>query len=276
LYGLKQDYTSKPLVKNEGLGVGIYEWIDGDRVALPTMQDIESSLDFLTHLHGARTSPLFLGIGPASAACLCGRDIEVQIEKRLQQFELPRMRHAELDRFLSGAFQPVSRKLLERAREEWPYAPRFDKPLERFQQTLSPSDFGFHNSIKRPDGSLAFMDFEYFGWDDPVKLMSDFVFHQGMSLSDEQKLSWLRGALGIYGATCSARLAASAPLYGLIWCLIILNDFRPEIWQRRSLADVSRQSIRSEILARQLERSNTLLNEVSSCRSDLFAEICHL
>jgi hypothetical protein len=97
-----------------------------------------------------------------------------------------------------------------------------------------------------------------------------------MSLSDEQKLSWLRGALGIYGATCSARLAASAPLYGLIWCLIILNDFRPEIWQRRSLADVSRQSIRSEILARQLERSNTLLNEVSSCRSDLFAEICHL
>ena len=276
LFRLKQGYASKPLAKDEGLGVGIYEWIDGDRVALPTKQDMASSLEFLARLHDARTSPLFLGIGPASAACLCGGDIEVQIEKRLQQFELPRMRHAELDRFLSGAFQPTSSKLLERAREEWPDAPGFDTPLDRSQQTLSPSDFGFHNAIRRPDGSLAFIDFEYFGWDDPVKLMSDFVLHQGMTLSDEQKLLWLEGALDIYGATCSARLAASAPLYGLIWCLIILNDFRPEIWQRRSLADASKQNIRPEILARQLERANALLNKVSTSRSCLFAEIRHL
>lgn len=271
--GLPQGYASKPLAKDESLGVGIYQWIDGDRVTSPTKQDMKSSLEFLAHLHDARTSPLFLGVRSASAACFCGADIEVQIKKRLQQFDYPRMRHAELDRFLSGAFRRVSSNLLERAREEWPEGPGFDTPLDRSQQTLSPSDFGFHNAIRRPNGALAFIDFEYFGWDDPVKLMSDFVLHQGMSLSDEQKLSWLEGALEIYGATCSARLSASAPLYGLVWCLIILNDFRPEIWQRRSLADPTKKNVRPEILARQLERANVLLNKVSTSRSGLFAEI---
>ena len=39
---------------------------------------------------------------------------------------------------------------------------------------ISPSDFGFHNTLVRPDGELQFLDFEYAGFDDPAKLVGDF------------------------------------------------------------------------------------------------------
>ena len=54
-------------------------------------------------------------------------------------------------------------------------------------QVLSPSDFGFHNAILKESGDLVFLDFEYFGRDDPVKLMADFIWHPGMKLSNLQK-----------------------------------------------------------------------------------------
>ena len=38
---------------------------------------------------------------------------------------------------------------------------------------LSPSDFGLHNTISKKN-KLYFFDFEYFGWDDPIKLICDF------------------------------------------------------------------------------------------------------
>ena len=51
----------------------------------------------------------------------------------------------------------------------------FDRPIDPNERSLSPSDFGFHNAIRRADGRLAFVDFEYFGWDDPAKLVADFL-----------------------------------------------------------------------------------------------------
>ena len=40
---------------------------------------------------------------------------------------------------------------------------------------LSPSDFGFHNTLLASDGALKFFDFEYAGWDDPAKTAADFL-----------------------------------------------------------------------------------------------------
>lgn len=51
-------------------------------------------------------------------------------------------------------------------------------------QCLSPSDFGFHNIIRRENGSLCFLDFEHAGWDDPAKLVADFILQPEAPLSD--------------------------------------------------------------------------------------------
>ena len=65
-------------------------------------------------------------------------------------------------------------------------------------QVFSPSDFGFHNTILEDDGDLKFLDFEYFGRDDPAKLMADFIWHPGMNLNNSQKTQWLKGIITIF------------------------------------------------------------------------------
>ena len=110
--------------------------------------------------------------------------------------------------------------------------------MSRAQQTLSPSDFGFHNALRRAGGSITFIDFEYFGWDDPVKLSADFLWHPAMQLSKGERLQFLEGVTGLYGAdpSFSSRLAARFPLYGIRWSLIILNEYLPKLWDRRTFS----------------------------------------
>ncbi|HXW81173.1 MAG TPA: phosphotransferase [Acidimicrobiales bacterium] len=47
-------------------------------------------------------------------------------------------------------------------------------PVPHERRCISPSDFGFHNALRGPDGTIYFFDFEYAGWDDPAKLVADF------------------------------------------------------------------------------------------------------
>ena len=63
----------------------------------------------------------------------------------------------------------------------------FAAELPQEWRSLVPSDFGFHNSLRRADGTLAFVDFEYFGWDDPVKLTADILLHPGQAARPPQR-----------------------------------------------------------------------------------------
>jgi len=73
-----------------------------------------------------------------------------------------------------------------------------------------------------------FNDFEYFGRDDPVKLIADFLWHPGMRLTPMEKEQWIRGTFGIFAADSGlvARLRNTWAYYGVRWALIILNSFR--------------------------------------------------
>jgi hypothetical protein len=87
----------------------------------------------------------------------------------------------------------------------------------------------------RSAAGLTFVDFEYFGWDDPVKLMCDFLLHPGMRLSEPLKRRFVVAASQIYGAdpTFASRLRLLYPLFAVRWCLILLNEFLPERWAYR-------------------------------------------
>jgi hypothetical protein len=114
----------------------------------------------------------------------------------------------------------------------------FDTVLQQEKRSLVPSDFGFHNSLRRPDGTLAFFDFEYFGWDDPVKLTADVLLHPGTPLMLPRRQQFRHAAECLYGrdATFRLRLDALYPLFGLRWALIVLNEFLPDRWRRRVMA----------------------------------------
>ena len=61
----------------------------------------------------------------------------------------------------------------------------------------------------------------------PLKLTCDFLLHPGMMLTDQQKNLWLNKMENVFinDDTFHMRLSASYSLYGLCWCLIMLNVF---------------------------------------------------
>jgi len=110
--------------------------------------------------------------------------------------------------------------------------------LPKEKQILSPSDFGFHNSLKSDEGVLTFIDFDYFGWDDPIKLTADFLWHPAMKLNTNLKEKWKQAMLELTSDDhyFKARFNAAMPLYGLRWAMIVLNEFLPGFAERRKEA----------------------------------------
>jgi hypothetical protein len=141
----------------------------------------------------------------------------------------------------------------------------FDAILPRPSQSLIPADFGFHNCLRRPDGKLAFLDFEYFGWDDPVKLTADFLLHPGMTLDSLTSRRFRAAAGRRYAADAhfGARFDALFPLFGLRWVLVLLNEFLPERWQVRVNAGAGQSNDWTQAKIRQLARAGSLLNRVA-------------
>ena len=85
---------------------------------------------------------------------------------------------------LSTRYQKIKNTSLSK----WPKC-NLESKLPEKNWFLSPSDFGFHNALRGNNGKIIFLDFEYFGWDDPVKLCCDTILHPGMRLSSMQKVS---------------------------------------------------------------------------------------
>lgn len=92
---------------------------------------------------------------------------------------------------------------------------------------LSPSDFGFHNVIRRENGSFCFLDFEHAGWDDPAKLAADFILQPEAPLTSqaaERFMDTLRDGV-IFGPQLALRVRRILPIQKCKWTTIILNAF---------------------------------------------------
>lgn len=240
-------------------GYALLSWIEGGDVTEIGDADIDAAIAFLAAIHKLRATSWASGQPPAAEACLCGYEIERQIEGRLR-----RLRSATADDGQALEFLRVFSTHLSHAsglarRQIADAGLDFAAQLPQEWQSLVPSDFGFHNSLRRNDGSLAFVDFEYFGWDDPVKLTADVLLHPGRPLLPAQRQRFRQAAMKLYGSDPAfpVRLQAYLPLFGLRWVLILLNEFIPERWRRRVLAGDS--SSWSDAKARQLSRARDFL-----------------
>jgi hypothetical protein len=236
-------------------GYALLEWIDGEPVTMPIAGDVDAAVGFLAAvdslglLEEARLQPL------ASEACLSGAEVVAQIERRLSRLDAISKSEPTLRSLIEDELRPLLANFVASAEAGYAAAKmEFATALSRENRTLCPSDFGFHNSLRRPDGTLCFIDFDYFGWDDPVKLVADFLLHPGMSLSDALKRQFFTGASDLYGRDTAfgVRFRLLFPLFGLRWCMILLNEFLPERWSIRRR--VGEQSDWGEVKQRQLAR----------------------
>ena len=239
----------------------LLSWLDGAPIAAPNDADIDAAAAFLAALHALRSTGPARAFGrPAAEACLSGREVARQIDARLATLLALDAAEPALGRFLHAEFGPALAASLARAERAFTAAGLdFATPLPQEQQSLVPADFGFHNCLRGADGRLKFVDFEYFGWDDPVKLTADMLHHPGTPLATPQAARLRAAAQRIYGddPAFAPRLAALFPLFGLRWVLILLNEFLPARWDRRVAAGDTESWDAAK--ARQLARARDLL-----------------
>ncbi|MDA8231402.1 MAG: hypothetical protein M0006_08685 [Magnetospirillum sp.] len=238
-------------------GIALYEWIDGEPVTGPGEDDIDAALAFLDRLHGLRREEGAAALPLASEACLSAADVLEQIARRRDRLLLAAANDQDLRHFMVDEFAPALADAEDCARR----GGDISAPLPPEERTLSPSDFGFHNALRRPDGRVAFIDFEYFGWDDPGKLASDFLQHPAMSLSPALSRRFRAGTSRLYGDGFGNRLNALFPLIGLRWCMILLNEFLPDRWRGRVFAGM-RDADRAAVKRAQLAKSRARLDAV--------------
>jgi hypothetical protein len=201
--------------------VAFLEWIEGAPVGEPDERDVDALAAFIAQVrdlgaHGA-------ALGPASEACLSGDELLRQLDTRLERLRAEGERRA----FASERLAPLRASAEVAAREAYRRAGlSFAALLPPERRCLIPADLGFHNAL-RPVGRaarLVFLDFEYMGWDDPVKLVADVVLHPGHALSEVHAARLLAHLTRIFDGdpTFTARLEALRPLFALRWALIVL------------------------------------------------------
>jgi len=253
-----------PVASDPQLGWGVFDWIDSLPASPVSPAFVTECLNFVRRLYRDRMAwRQHPQIAAASEACLSGADLLRQIQQRVSRLTRGvAPQDANLAVFLADDFGPVLAHAVQQAKQQM--GDTFEVALAACWQCPSPSDFGHHNALQASDGRWHFIDFEYFGWDDPVKLVADAYWHPGMAMGPALQQQWLGGCRELFVADPGFpdRLAAYLPLHGLKWCLIMLNAYLPLGVAQRAHAQANPAHNLSQYKADQLQRARALLNHI--------------
>lgn len=241
----------------------LLSWIDGEAVQTVTDGDVADFAAFQIALDEAIDAAARTEIGEASEACLSGPRILSQIERRYARLEAVKHDVAEFAEFFDDTLVPSLHRFAASAREGYRrLGLDFAEEIAPQFRTLIPSDLGAHNALRGRDGKLSFLDFEYFGWDDPLTSIANFIMHPGMRLSKRQQGDYQQALLRHFCRHADAdRLVALMPLYGLRWCAIILGELLPERWQHRMDSNSARGSW-DEVRREQIDKARALVSRL--------------
>ncbi len=250
----------KLVAQDRGNNCIMMEWIDGETITDFIVKEINAISSFLKTIHGISKQNNNNHIRFATEACLNGNQIVTQMKRRSERLESAGETHPELQEFLDEDFIPAFKKITDWSRKEYlKNNMDFDQDISLEKLTLSPVDIGFHNCL-RTENQLYFLDFEFFGRDDPVKLVADTLQHPGSILSPKDN-GVLRNKLEILfrdDDDFSFRLNCLYPLFGLKWCMIMLNPFLPN-YDLNGLKNMDIKRIRFKQVKQKLDRINSLI-----------------
>jgi hypothetical protein len=255
----------RPLACSFRHGLALYEYVEGRRLNAGEISGdrVAEAMAFYINLNDRRHSADARALPRASEAWGSMVEHLTCVDRRIERLAAVTGSSA-LDREVRTF---IRRHLTERwdaVREQVPRnAPPLRRELGRDEWRLSPSDFGFHNAILAPDGHLRFIDFEYAGWDDPARMICDFLCQQQVPVPSEQRgFARQRVATTVEDSQgYHDRVEVLLPVYMIKWCCILLNDFLPEGDARRRFAETVKDQ--DERKAEQLRKARTMLARVT-------------
>jgi len=242
------EIAPKFVAMEERIGVAVYEWISGktfEPESLVASNCWEQCCDFLIRLQLGRETGYARTVPRASESAFSLMEHWGLLQER-HDFWLrlvksdPESVPEEIRDFLLSTIESNYTGLGKEVLAH----PSFKREITFDERILSPSDFGLHNTVKKENGTLCFIDFEYAGWDDPAKTIADFFaqpkqkvpknFFKHMKnaiieILPEEKIKYF-----------IERLPLVVSITNLKWCYIILNSFHPTGRKRRTLSKASR------------------------------------
>jgi hypothetical protein len=226
--------------------VAIYEFIDGRKLETAQLSQlhVEQALAFLRELNLPEHRPFAAELDAASEARFSIAEQLALVQQRIERLsKIPGDSKIDLEAAafvarLRATWHELQERILTTVGQRGLH---LEKQLEHENRCISPSDFGFHNALLRRPDEVVFIDFEYAGWDDPAKTVNDFFSHPALPVPMAYFEPFLKAVAG-FGhdpEMLVERGRLLLPVFQTKWCCIMLNDFLPDLLQRRRFADPS-------------------------------------
>ncbi len=251
-----------PLGMEPAFHRALYTYLPGTRPVAITSGHISKTVQFIKTINFQRNSPAALELPLAADACL---NWQAHIELATSRIESllaiqPKQEvEMEANKFVKDQLLPLWLRLKASLLEELRHTQTsYLLPME--DRIISPSDFGFHNVLEN-QGELFFLDFEYAGWDDPAKLICDFICQPELPVTQSQGKQFRDELLSVLPNSneLKHRVELLLPVHRLKWCCILLNEFRLEDRNRRLHAGVGSDGLLLEQLGKAKWYFNTHL-----------------
>ncbi len=212
-------------------------FIDGKPIRRVQKNHLISCLNFLKKINFKTTHNNFK-FQNASDACLNIDDhiktCQVRISKLFKKHKNNNKIDKKILSFLKIEIIPSFKKINIEVNKKFSKA-KMKKKLNKNSLILSPSDFGFHNIIYNKN-KLFFIDFEYAGWDDPLKIICDFFLNPDYTISKADKKFFLNKFIHIFGKKLlnADNLRLILKFHFLKWVCVILNQLDMEISKKNA------------------------------------------
>lgn len=258
----------EPFAVDRETGLGLYQWLDGRKATLADVDDraIERAIALVRQLNRPGTISQAKELPIASEACFSVAQHVRCVDRRLdnlQSIEPLSDWHCEARRWVSEDVFAAWRQLRNSAYQQFQTEGiELDWEIPQENRCVSPSDFGFHNAMIDPAGTLLFIDFEYAGWDDPAKFVCDFFCQVAVPVSVRYFERFMESILTSSpdAERETTRIRLLLPIYRMKWCCILLNEFLPAGSARRTFAGGEADLERRYRL--QLEKARQLLQAI--------------
>ncbi|MDC0442677.1 hypothetical protein OAM47_00790 [Gammaproteobacteria bacterium] len=225
-------------------------FIEGVKPDVFSSQIANQAIEFLHMIHTASldlnlSNPIY-----ATEAFLSAKELYQQIDNRIDNFYTNIPDQSPIISFLRYQLEPFYKRLRGITSGKI-----LDQKIDISHMTFSVVDFGLNNYILDKDNLLNFIDFEFSGMDDPVKLVSDTLFHPANNLSVEDIKKYQPLFCKIFQDTdpsFESRFESFYLFFGVKWCLIMLKHFlrskKVEIYENDDLMQLRRTKERLSIL----------------------------
>jgi hypothetical protein len=256
--------VARPLGIDHALHCALYTYLPGTRPNAITPSHIQQAAHFIKTINLSRNAPAALALPMAADACLSWQahmELAASRIDRLLAVQPTQELEMEVHRFVRKELLPLWLRL--KASLMQALAPsQTALPLSMDERIISPSDFGFHNVLEN-QGELFFLDFEYAGWDDPAKLICDFICQPELPVTQSQGQQFMDELLPElrHPDKLKLRVELLLPVHRLKWCCILLNEFRLEDRNRRLHAGVGSDGLLADQLGKAKWYFNTHLAE---------------